>query len=195
VAFLGWLQLPSGDQSGLERDGFPGLSALPGSNDEFSSFRGIGEVLYDVFEDGTETLGGAPLNFAVHSHQLATQLGVGYGTIVSCINSDQRGNKILDSLRRLGMSTRYLGNDFSHPTGLVSVFMRNEEPGYQIQDGAAWDYITDQPALKELAGQCNAVCFGSLAQRSLCPVSRSGVFCRMLRMRSASMTSTCDETH
>jgi len=133
-------------------------------------FVGIGEVLYDVFEDGTETLGGAPLNFAVHAHQLATQLGVGYGTIVSCINSDQRGNKILDSLRRLGMSTRYLGNDFSHPTGLVSVFMRNEEPGYQIQDGAAWDYITDQPALKELAGQCNAVCFGSLAQRS--PVSR-----------------------
>jgi fructokinase len=136
-------------------------------------FVGIGEVLYDVFEDGSETLGGAPLNFVVHVHQLATQLGVGHGVVVSCINSDQRGNKILDSLSRLGMSTRYVGKDLNHPTGLASVFMRDGEPGYQIQDGAAWDYITDQPALKELAEQCNAVCFGSLAQRS--PVSRATI--------------------
>ena len=107
-------------------------------------FVGIGEVLYDVFEDGTETLGGAPLNFAVHAHQLASQLGVGHGIIVSCINSDQRGYKIIDSLHRLGMSTRYVGKDSSHPTGLVSVFMRNGEPGYQIEAGAAWDYMTDQ---------------------------------------------------
>ena len=57
------------------------------------TFVGIGEVLYDVFEDGTATLGGAPLNFAVHVHQLASQFRVGYGTIVSCVNSDQRGYK------------------------------------------------------------------------------------------------------
>jgi fructokinase len=133
-------------------------------------FAGIGEVLYDVFEDGTETLGGAPLNFAVHVHQLASQLGVGHGTIVSSVNSDQRGYKILDSLHRLGMSTRYVGQDSSHPTGLVSVFMQNGEPGYQIEAGAAWDYMKDRPALRDLAGQCNAVCFGSLAQRS--PISR-----------------------
>jgi fructokinase len=136
-------------------------------------FVGIGEVLFDVFEDGSETLGGAPLNFAVHVHQLANQLGVGYGTIVSCINSDQRGYKILDSLRRLRMSTRHIGRDSSHPTGLVSVFMRNGEPGYQIEAGAAWDYMTGKPALRELAGQCSAVCFGSLAQRS--PVSRATI--------------------
>ena len=133
-------------------------------------FVGIGEILYDCFEDGTETLGGAPLNFAVHAHQLAGQLGVGQGIAVSCISSDQRGNRILNSLHRFGMSTRYVGNDSSHPTGLVSVFMRNGEPGYQIEAGAAWDYMADQPAFKELAAHCDAVCFGSLAQRS--PVSR-----------------------
>jgi fructokinase len=129
-------------------------------------FAGIGEVLHDVFEDGTETLGGAPLNVAVHAHQLASKLDVGHGTIVSCIHSDQRGYKILDSLRRLGISTRHVGKDPSHPTGLVSVFMRNGEPGYQIESEAAWDYIIDKPVLKDLAGQCDAVCFGSLAQRS-----------------------------
>jgi fructokinase len=134
------------------------------------NFVGIGEVLYDFFEDGTETLGGAPLNFSVHGHQLAKQLGVGYGTIVSCINSDPRGYKILNSLERLGMSARYVGMDSSHPTGLVTVFMRNGEPDYRIEAEAAWDYMDDGPELKELAGQCSAVCFGSLAQRS--PVSR-----------------------
>jgi len=137
------------------------------------AFVGIGEVLYDIFEDGTETLGGAPLNFAIHAHQLASQLGVGFGAIVSCINSDQRGYRILDSLDRLKMPTRYLSRDSSHPTGSVSVFMRNGEPGYQIGAGAAWDYMTDKPALKALAGQCDALCFGSLAQRS--PTSRETI--------------------
>jgi fructokinase len=137
------------------------------------TFVGIGEVLYDVFEDGTATLGGAPLNFAVHAHQLASQFRVGYGTIVSCVNSDPRGYKILDSLDRLGISTRYIGRDSSHPTGSVSVFIRNGEPCYQIEAGAAWDYMTDRPALKELAGKCDALCFGSLAQRS--PVSRETI--------------------
>jgi fructokinase len=136
-------------------------------------FVGIGEALYDVFEDGTETLGGAPLNFAVHAHQLAGQLGIGCGMIVSCINSDRRGSGIIDFLFRLGMSTRYVGKDSGHPTGLVSVFMRNGEPGYQIKAEAAWDYMTDKPALTEFAGQCDAVCFGSLAQRS--PVTRDTI--------------------
>ncbi|MEJ2109799.1 MAG: PfkB family carbohydrate kinase [Acidobacteriota bacterium] len=129
-------------------------------------FAGIGEVLFDIFEDGTETLGGAPLNFAVHAHQLATQAGIGYGTIISCVGSDQRGEKLLKSLQRLRISIRFVGKDSGHPTGVVSVFMRNDEPGFQIEADTAWDYIADNPDLKELASQCSAVCFGSLAQRS-----------------------------
>lgn len=136
-------------------------------------FTGIGEVLFDVFEDGTETLGGAPLNFAVHVHQLASHLGVGRGIIVSSINSDTRGHKILRSLERRHISTRYIGKDDQHPTGLVSVYMKNGEPGYQIETEAAWDYISYTPELQELAGQCSAICFGSLAQRSV--VSRSTI--------------------
>lgn len=137
------------------------------------SFVGIGEVLYDRFEDGTETLGGAPLNFAVHAHQLANLFGIGDGTIVSCIHPDRRGYKILDTLHRLKMSTRYIDKDSSHPTGLVSVFMTNGEPGYQIEAESAWDFVKDRPSLKDLAGRCGAVCFGSLAQRS--PVSRGTI--------------------
>jgi fructokinase len=64
------------------------------------------------------------------------------------------------------MSTRYIRRDAGHPTGLVSVFMKNNEPGYQIEAEAAWDYIDEKPELKELANNCSAICFGSLAQRS-----------------------------
>ena len=136
-------------------------------------FVGIGEVLFDVFENGTETLGGAPLNFAVHVHQLASQLGVGGGIIVSSVNSDNRGYKIIESLESRHMSSRYIGKDDNHPTGFVSVYMQNGEPGYQIEAEAAWDYISDTAELKELAGQCSAICFGSLAQRS--SVSKSTI--------------------
>lgn len=136
-------------------------------------FVGIGEVLFDVFEDGTETLGGAPLNVAVHAHQLAGQLDIGHGIIASCVGMDPRGYKILDALQQLRMSYSYVGTDSFHPTGLVSVFMRNGEPGYQIEAGAAWDFMTDTPAFEELAGRCSAVCFGSLAQRSI--VSRGTI--------------------
>jgi fructokinase len=129
-------------------------------------FVGIGEVLFDVFEDGAETLGGAPLNFAVHVHQLAGRLRVGQGVVVSSISSDTRGRKIIDSLESAQMTNRYIGRDDRHPTGLVSVFMKNGEPGYQIEAEAAWDYISEKPELKGLAGKCSAICFGSLAQRS-----------------------------
>ena len=101
------------------------------------TFVGIGEVLIDIFEDGTETLGGAPLNFAVHVHQLAGRLCVGQGIVVSAISSDTRGRKIIENLENRQMSARYIGRDADHPTGLVSVFMKNGEPGYQIETEAA----------------------------------------------------------
>jgi fructokinase len=134
---------------------------------------GIGEVLFDVFEDGTETLGGAPLNVAFHMHQLAAALRLGEGTIVSCVGADPSGEQILAALEQSGMSTRYIMTDPQRPTGYVSVFMHEGEPGYQIEADAAWDYLRPESSLDELAAGCDAVCFGSLAQRS--PVSRATV--------------------
>ena len=61
-----------------DRDRFPGMSDEQGGIMNPLIFVGIGEALYDVFENGTETLGGAPLNFAVHAHQLASHLRVGH---------------------------------------------------------------------------------------------------------------------
>jgi len=136
-------------------------------------FVGIGEVLFDVFEDGRQALGGAPLNVAVHAHQLAAALGLGEGIVVSSVGNDAPGQQLLAAIRARAMSTRYIGIDPEHPTGRVSVFIRDGEPGYQIELPAAWDYIAPSDSLDALAAQCHAVCFGSLAQRS--PVSRDTV--------------------
>jgi fructokinase len=136
------------------------------SEKDHITFAGIGEVLYDRFEDKTETLGGAPFNFVFHAHQLASQLGIGEGIIVSSVGNDIRGNNIISSLKQNRMQTGYIQKDNTHPTGLVSVFMKNGEPGYQIEADTAWDYISDVSGLRKLAERCSAVCFGSLAQRN-----------------------------
>ncbi len=134
---------------------------------------GLGEVLFDVFEGGIETLGGAPLNVALHAHQLVAHLGVGEGVVTSRVGDDRHGTQILGLLANRGMATECVQIDPEHPTGIVSVFMRNGEPGYQIEAGAAWDFITPSEQLDELASKCDAVCFGSLAQRT--PVSRTTI--------------------
>lgn len=127
---------------------------------------GLGEVLFDVFEDGTATLGGAPLNVAVHVHQLASALGVGEAIVVSRVGDDVQGKDIARSLKARRMTTQYLQMDREHPTGRVSVFMKDGEPGYQIEAGAAWDFLTMSEEMEKLATECDSVCFGSLAQRS-----------------------------
>jgi len=136
-------------------------------------FVGIGEVLFDVFEDGRQALGGAPLNVAVHAHQLAAAVGLGEGIVVSSVGNDAPGQDLLSAIRARAMSTRYISIDHQHSTGRVSVFIRDGEPGYQIELPAAWDFVRPSDSLDALAAQCHAVCFGSLGQRS--PASRATI--------------------
>ena len=131
-----------------------------------ATFVGIGEVLFDVFEDGSQTLGGAPLNVAVHAHQLAAPLGAGRGIVVSCIGDDVRGKEIRGGLRQRGMDSRFIATDSARQTGRVSVSIGHGEPVYQIEADVAWDHLQKSASLQELAAGCHAVSFGSLAQRS-----------------------------
>jgi len=98
---------------------------------------------------------------------------MGQGVVVSRVGNDPPGRAILDSLADRGMSTGYVQLDSSHPTGAVSVFMHGPEPGYQIDSEVAWDFLESTEPLDELAARCDAVCFGSLAQRS--PASRTAI--------------------
>jgi fructokinase len=129
---------------------------------------GLGEVLLDIFEDGTATLGGAPLNVAVHVNQLLKALQLGEGVVVSSIGRDEWGYQVQCALRDHAMSSKYL-TVTEEPTGTSLVFERQDEVGFEICKRAAWDSLEASDATRSLARTCTAVTFGSLAQR--CPQS------------------------
>ncbi len=125
---------------------------------------GLGEALYDCFAD-REILGGAPINFVVHAHQLLSVVG-GRGVVVSRVGRDDLGVKLREVLRERGLEVSYIQSDQRHPTGKVQVTLDAAgEPEYEILADVAWDYLAPDPALDEAAGRCAAVCFGTLAQR------------------------------
>lgn len=128
-------------------------------------FVGLGEALIDLFENGEASLGGAPLNAAVHAHHLLEPLGLGRGIVVSAVCADKWGDHARSVLADNAMSTEFVATD-THPTGSASVFVRNGNAGFEIAQNVAWDYIQPSPASDALAARCSAVCFGSLAQRS-----------------------------
>ena len=126
---------------------------------------GLGEALFDVFPDH-QVLGGAPLNVAVHAHQLAGPIG-GRGILVGRVGQDSLGQRILDELSERKMTGMYVQADCEHPTGRVDVTIVDGEPRYDIKPNVAWDHFQFTTDCANLAGKCSAVCFGSLAQRTL----------------------------
>jgi fructokinase len=124
---------------------------------------GLGEILWDILPTGT-FLGGAPANFAFHANQLGAR-----GHVVSAVGNDELGQRIVDELGQLSLSTVGLRR-VAHPTGTVTVTTVDGQPSYTIHTAVAWDYLPFDDDLQQLATQADAVCFGSLAQRS--PASR-----------------------
>ena len=133
---------------------------------ELPNIVGLGEALFDVFENGKEVPGGAPLNFAVHANRLAKVIGKSVA-IASRVGVDQRGSAMGDFLKSVGMTAAFLQNDQRHPTGTVRVTLDGAgQPSYDIVRDAAWDFLESSAGLDALAESCNLVCYGSLAQRS-----------------------------
>jgi fructokinase len=126
---------------------------------------GIGEILMDVFESGSATVGGAPFNVAFQAHQLLSASGRGRGDMVSAVGEDRWGRHILAAVKDASISTEYLAVNKEHPTGIASVFVGGGEAGFEILPDAAWDFLESDAAMDALAKRTNAVAFGSLAQR------------------------------
>lgn len=125
---------------------------------------GIGESLFDFVADQQHP-GGAPMNVAIHAHQLGKAAG-GRGVLVSRVGQDELGTQIAQALRERGMTLDYLQTDPDYPTGRVYVETdAHGEVSYEIVENAAWDLIQYDPDMDPLAMACQAVCFGSLAQR------------------------------
>lgn len=122
---------------------------------------GIGELLWDVFPDGRKVLGGAPFNFAFHCHQLGHK-----AMIVSRVGDDDLGHELREHVLRLGLSDEFIQQDDQHPTGTVQVTLTDGQPSYHITENVAWDALEWNERLQDLAHNCRAVCFGTLAQRT-----------------------------
>lgn len=121
---------------------------------------GIGEVLWDYFEDKNDyVLGGAPFNFAYHVNQFGLN-----SLVISAIGNDKLGQKLEADVKEKNVP--YMLERLNLPTGVVNVKEVDGKPRYDILTERAWDYIPNTEQLKEIATNTKAVCFGSLAQRS-----------------------------
>lgn len=127
---------------------------------------GLGEALWDVLPEGKK-LGGAPANFAYHTRQF------GFNSIaISAVGEDKLGDETLAALDEKGLD--YNIARVPYPTGTVQVTLDdNGIPTYNIRENVAWDNIPFTPELEEIAKNCRAVCWGSLAQRNV--VSRETI--------------------
>lgn len=121
---------------------------------------GLGEVLWDVLPTGRK-LGGAPANFAYQAGQFGF-----HSVVVSAIGEDSLGDETLQRLDEKHLD--YVLPRVSFPTGEVLVSLDAAGiPSYNIKEGVAWDNIPFTAEMKQVAGDCALVCWGTLAQRSM----------------------------
>lgn len=129
---------------------------------------GLGEVLWDMLPEGKK-LGGAPANFAYHAGQF---LGNDNTIAISALGEDSLADETLEALREHGLND--LLPRVPYPTGTVQVTLDEQGiPSYDIKENVAWDNIPFDADIQEIARNCRAVCFGSLAQRNV--VSRETI--------------------
>lgn len=127
---------------------------------------GLGEALWDVLPEGKK-LGGAPANFAYHAGQYGLE-----SMAVSALGDDKLGDETANELEQKGLN--HLMPRVPYPTGTVQVELDDAGvPTYDIKENVAWDNIPFNDEVKEVARNCRAVCFGSLAQRNV--VSRQTI--------------------
>jgi fructokinase len=101
----------------------------------------FGEVLWDCFP-GHATLGGAPLNFAVH----AARLGC-CPYLVSAVGEDPLGRDARARIVEAGVPDKFLGTTPHFATGRVSVELDEQgQPEFTIHRPAAYDAVELSPA-------------------------------------------------
>jgi fructokinase len=121
---------------------------------------GIGELLWDMLPQGPQ-LGGAPANYSVMAARLGND-----AALVSRIGQDKLGDRALEVLSGFPVERGLLQRDEHQPTGQVTVKFEEGQPAYVIHQPVAWDFFELTDLWISAAAEADAVCFGSLAQRS-----------------------------
>ena len=121
---------------------------------------GVGEVLWDLLQTGPK-LGGAPANFAYHSHALGA-----HSYVITRVGDDDHGREIIRRFREMGIRSSAMQTDPKAPTGTATVKLSGDGLAhFTIQENAAWDFMEATHEALGLAATADAICFGSLAQR------------------------------
>ncbi len=129
-------------------------------NDRFTIV-GVGELLWDLFLDGPR-FGGAPVNFACHAAALGARVHV-----VTSVGNDPLGRQAVEELAEHSVKADCVAVCAEARTGTVAVTVDAAgKAEFQFAANVAWDHLRWSPDLERLAGCCDAVCFGTLAQRS-----------------------------
>ena len=121
----------------------------------------VGEVLWDLLPAGRK-LGGAPANFIQHARALGAD-----AALVSRVGDDDLGREAVARLHARGVATNLVQTEREAPTGTVSVEIGpDHQPRFTIHEDVAWDRLAVEDAALEALRAADAVCFGSLAQRT-----------------------------
>src|ERR1700730_2841988 len=131
----------------------------------------IGAILWDVI-GGQEHLGGALLNLSVHAARLGHDV-----SLMSAVGTDQRGDRALEAMSSLGLSTDLVQRSEEWPTGIVTVTVADDgQPEFEIHRPAAYDSMQlDRAALERLAAwNPDWICYGTLL--SMYPRGRNVLF-------------------
>jgi fructokinase len=129
--------------------------------DHLPTVVGLGEILWDILPSGPQ-LGGAPTNFAYCSHLLGNR-----AVVASRLGPDDLGREARALLLSSGITDQFLQTDPDHSTGTVNVKLDSTgQPSFEIAKNSAWDFLAWTDDWRSLAQSADAVCFGTLAQRS-----------------------------
>lgn len=104
-------------------------------------------------------MGGAPANFSYHTNFFGAN-----STIISALGNDEQGLEIRSLLKERNL--KYSINTVDYPTGRVSVKLNKGIPNYVIHENVAWDFIELNKDVIFVLEKADAICFGSLSQRS-----------------------------
>jgi fructokinase len=149
---------------GLGRHIISGKHKLSRETSEESMVRStvvsIGETLWDVLPTG-EFIGGAPFNVAAHMARLGART-----FLVSRVGSDLRGSNALAAAEAVGIDTRLIQIDETHPTGVALAELdATGSARYHFPTPAAWEYIAAPAGALRVVSEADAVVYGALSQR------------------------------
>jgi fructokinase len=123
----------------------------------------IGEVLWDVVGP-TGHLGGATFNFSAHLSRLGHNV-----SFISGVGSDPRGQRVLEQMAELGLSSRYISRIKEHPTGIATVTLDHSgQPEFVLKRPAAYDFphLTEAEFSELLGQRAEWLYYGTLQQMS-----------------------------